>query len=306
MKKLLTVVAVSAVLGLTPTGAAGQELGFGGTLGMEFTFTPLPPAGLDITADITLALSFGNAEVTNRTRLAWDGLREAWLGFGLDFSLLQVETAMRFDPCFSMYRLALRTTWCPVELGGLILVENLGVLCEEPPDYTVGLVLDLTFALESGYWLRSLTGFGVWDLYNLVDDDPRTDISAAPGWLFEEELLGMGFHSQCFLVDSWILFTDLGLSWARLGSAYRWSQPDIEVGARLWWSGGWLFDTAELFVAGTIDPVTLRSTTVFDLTGFLMQRIYVDVTFSGITIYAESVFDFIGLLKQIVGIELRF
>ncbi len=305
MKKLLIMLAALGALGLMPAGAVGEEFGFGGSLGLEFTFTPVPLGDLDISTDITLSLSFATAEVVSRTRLTWDGLQEAWLAFGLDLKVLELGSAMRFDPCFSMYRLQARGEWCPVEFGGLVLLENLADLCE-PPDYTVGVVLDLGLQLTSGFWLRSLTGFGVWDLYYFVDDRVRTDISAAPGWWFEEQLLGMGLRGECFSVDSWILFTDLGLIWARLGSSYSWSQPDVEVGASLWWSGGWAFDTAELFVAGTIKPVTLRSVTVFDLSGFLMQEIDIEVEFSGITIYSQTLFDFAGLLQQVAGIEIRF
>ncbi len=305
MKKNLTMLAVLAAVALLPAGTMGEEFRFGGSLGLEFTFTPVPPADLDISSDITLSLSFGNAQVISRTRLTLDGFHQAWLGFGLDLSVLHLETAMRFDPCFSMYRLEVRGEWCPAEFGGLLLLENLAPICE-PPDYTVGVVLDLGLQLTSGFWLRSLTGFGVWDLYYLVDELARTDISAAPGWWFEEQLLGMGLQAECFSVDSWILFTDLGLIWARLSSSYSWSQPDVAVGASLWWSGGWMFDTAELFVSGTIHPVTLRSVTVFDLSGFVMQEIDVEVTFSGITIYSQTVFDFLGLIQQVAGIELRF
>ncbi|MFO8034660.1 MAG: hypothetical protein R6U88_05830 [Candidatus Bipolaricaulota bacterium] len=305
MRKLLITLAALGALGMVPAGAVAEDLDFGGSLGLEFTFTPIPPADVDISTDITLSLSFADAQVISRTRLTWDGLQEAWLSFGLDLKALELISAMRFDPCFSMYRLQAWGEWCPAELGGLVLLENLAAPCE-PADYTVGVVLDLGLNLEYGFWLRSLTGFGVWDLYYLVDDLVRTDLSPAPGWWFEEQLLGIGLQGECFSVDSWILFTDLGLNWAHFGSAYRWTEPDVEVGTRLWWTGGMAFDSAELIVAGTINPVTLRSVTVFDLGGFVMQEIDIEVAFSGITIYSQTMFDFVGLLQQVAGIELRF
>ncbi len=297
--------ATLAALVILVTGAMGEDCGFGGSLGLEFTFTPVPPAALDISTDITLSLTFGGAYLMSRTHLTWDGLEASWLTVGLHFEDLEFRSSMRFDPCFSMYRLEARGLCCPFSLGGLLILENLAPLCE-PPDYTLGVALDLELSFSSGFWVRSLTGFGVWDLYYLVDDDVRTDIQAAPGWWFEEQLIGLGLYGTCFFTDTWVLFTDLGLSWWRVATSYRWTQPQVEVGARLWFLGLFAFTQADLVVAGHIEPVALESVTTFDLGGFLMQKLSIEVAFSGITIYARTHFDFSGLLQQVAGLELRF
>ncbi len=297
--------ATLAALMIVVTGAMAEDCGFGGSLGLEFTFTPVPPAALDISTDITLSLTFGGAHLLSRTLLTWDGLEASWLTVGMDFGNVQFETGMRFDPCFSMYRLEARGGCCPFSLGGLLILENLAPLCE-PPDYTVGLALDLGLSFSSGFWVRSLTGFGVWDLYYLVDCDLRTDVQAAPGWWFEEQLVGLGLKGPCFSADTWVLFTDLGLSWWRVATTYRWTQPHVEVGTRLWFMGLFAFTQADLVVAGHIEPVALESVTTFDLGGFVMQKINIEVAFSGISIYARTLFDFSGLLQQVAGLELRF
>jgi len=310
VNRLFITLVVAGVIGLLPMQGAGREAEFTGSLGMEFSFTPLPPADVVISSDITLGLRLGQGEVSSRTRLTWDGIEAAWLTLMWDLNIVQLSNTMRFDPCFSRYQLQASSRWgicewASFDVGGLLLLEDLADPCE-PSEYTVGLVLDLGFKMDYGYWLRSLTGFGVWDLYTLVDDDPRTDVVAVPQLRFEEQLLGMGFRSPCFSADSWLLFTDLGVLWARLGTAYRWSQPELEVGSTLTWAAGPTFDSAELIVSGTLAPVTVRSVTTFDLSGFLMQEIDVEVAFSGITIYSETLFDFSGLLQQVVGFELRF
>jgi len=306
---LVTLVAIG-VIGLLPTDGFGGGANFGGSLGMEFAFTPLPPADVVISTDINLGLRFAGGGVSSRTRLTWDGIEAAWLSLMWDLDIVEIRNTMRFDPCFSRYQLQASGGWCicewaVIDVGGLLLLEDLADPCE-PSDYTVGLALDLGFKMDYGFWLRSITGFGVWDLYHLVDDSPHTDVVAAPQWWFEEQLLGVGFRSPCFSVDSWMLFSDLGLLWARLGTAYRWSRPDLEVGSRLTWAAGPTFDSAQLIVSGTLAPVSVRSVTTFDLTGFMMQEIDVEVAFSGITIYTETLFDFSGLLQQVVGFELRF
>ncbi len=281
-----------------------QPPAFCGSLGFEVAFTPIPPATLDVTSAITLALAFGQAEVVSRTELSLAGLAAEHLTMGVNLDGVSLRSGMRFDPCFSKYWFEVRGGCCPLELGGLFLVENLADPCD-PPLYTVGLVLDIGVAWRPGFFARSLTGFGVTDLYYLIDLDPATGLTAVPGWWFEEELIHLGFTSVCFFVDSLVLFDPFGLAWAELGAAYRYPDPEAELGARIRLNGSFGLDWAKLALGVRVPPVAIRLVTTFDLLGFVAQEVGVEVFFSWVRIYSRTQFDFSGLIQAVVGVELK-
>jgi len=304
MKKI--VMLALALAGASLLGLAQEaECSLSGRLGMEFEFVPVPPATLDVYTTVTLGLSFAGANVESRTVLSLDGLEAEHFKIGVDLEGVTLTTGMRFDPCFSKYWFEVRGGCCPFDLGALFLVENLAPTCE-PTDFTVGLVLDLGLAFDSGFFVRSITGFGVENLYYLIDDDPATELTAVAGWWFEEELLHLGFVTECLRTESIIVFDELGFAWAQFYAAYTWQEPIIELGARVWLSSMFGFDWADLILGITIDPVQLKSITTFDWSGFLSQEIDVSVSFSGIRLYSRTLFDFTGLISEIVGFELSF
>ncbi len=302
-----TAVVLTAALALLAGATLAEEPGIRGSLGWDVHVRPIPPATLDITSDITLSLSLGPAYVLSTTRLSWLALEGAYLELGYGFETFALSTGMRFDPCFSMYRLSVRSVCCPFSVGGLLQLENTAPLCD-PPVYSMGFVLDMELWIGGCFWARSLTGFGAWDLYALIDDRHDTDIALAPGLWLEEQLLGLGYRGACFSADVVMLFTPLDLwpTWTRYGAAYRWPDPLIEVGARLWTLGLFTFDAADLILRVDVSPVSLESITTFDLGGFVLQELYLGVAFSGIEVYTRSTFDAVGLIVLTVGVVLHF
>jgi|Deesub1362B_J571_1020462.scaffolds.fasta_scaffold04975_3 hypothetical protein len=293
------------LLGLGLGALAQEQCQFSGTLGLEVSFVPVPPANLDVFTTVDLGLSFCGVGVESRTVLSLTGLEAEHLQFFLELDGLAFRTGLRFDPCFSKYWFEVRFGCCPFELGGLFLVENLADTCQTP-DYTVGIVLDMGLWFDGGFFVRSLTGFGVIGLYYLIDEDPATELIAVPGWWFEEELLQVGFSTECLDIQTIVLFDTLGFAWAQFSASYYWSEPWIELGSRVRLNSAFGFDWAELILGIRVDPLTLRSVTSFDFSGFLGQEIYVAVEFSGIRLYSRTVFDFTGLLLQLVGFEIQF
>jgi hypothetical protein len=300
-KRLLGVLVLTLVWGAT---SWSQSPALSGSLGIEVAFTPIPPTTLDITSAITLDLSFGRANVTSRTELSLAGLVAQHLTMGVKLDGVGLRTGMRFDPCFSQYWFEVRGGWCPLELGGLFLVENLAPACQTP-SYTVGIVLDLGVAWRPGFFGRSLTGFGVTGLYALVDADPATGLVAVPGIWFEEQLIHLGFTSSWFLADSLVLFDPFGLSWFEMGAAYIYPSPEAELGVRVRLDGGFGLDWAKLALGVKVPPVAVKLVTTFDLLGFVAQEVGVEVSFSWVRIYSRTEFDFTGLIQAVVGVELR-
>ena len=294
------------VAGLSLLGIPQEaDCTFSGVLGMEFAFIPTPPATLEVETTITLGLSFAGASVESRTVLSLDGLEAKHFKMGVELDGATLTTGMRFDPCFSKYWFEVRGGCCPFDLGTLFLVENLAPPCQTP-SYTVGIVLDLGLAFDSGFFVQSLTGFGVEGLYHLIDDDPATDLTAVAGWWFEEGLLHLGFATDCLRTESIFVFDELGFSWAQFYASYTWQEPIIEIGARVWLSSMFAFDRSDFILGFSIDPVSLRSITSFDWMGFSSQEIDISIEFSGIRLYSRTLFDFTGLISVTIGFELSF
>ncbi len=204
-RRLVAVVALCAV-GVATAWAQPAPAGW---LGFSVTFTSSP---VQLTSQVNLGLTFGRAEVVSRTDLSLTpltGLVAQYLAVGVAFDGIRLRTGMRFDPCFSQYWFEVRGGCCPLELGGLFLVENLAPACQTP-NYTIGIVLDLGVAWRPGFFARSLTGFGVKDLYHLIDDDPVTWLTAVTGVWFEEELLHLGYVGAYFRPTPWSCSTRLG------------------------------------------------------------------------------------------------
>ncbi|QAA76305.1 MAG: hypothetical protein BIP78_0539 [Candidatus Bipolaricaulis sibiricus] len=298
--RLLGALLVALVWGTT---SWSQPLAVSGSLGIEVTFTPIPPA--DITSAITLGLTFGRAEIVSRTELSLAGLLAQYLTVGVSLDGVALRSGLRFDPCFSRYWFEVRGGCCPLELGGLFLVENLALACQTP-NYTVGIVLDLGVAWRPGFFARSVTGFGVTDVYGLIDLEPGTWLTAVPGVWFEETLLNLGFAGACFRTDGLVLFVPYGLAWFELGGSYLYPDPEAELGVRIRILGTFALDWAKLFFGVRVPPVAVRLVTTFDLGGFLAQDVAVEVSFSWVRIYSRTRFDFGGLIQAIVGIELKF
>lgn len=303
MKRALALLLLTCGIGLTGLAQEGSELS--GALGVELTFTPVSPASLNVDTAITSSLSFAGASVESRTVISLDGLESEHMRCSVKLDDVTLATGMRFDPCFSRYWFEVRGGCCPFDLGALVLVENLAETCQTP-NFTVGIVADLGLNFGSGFFVRSITGFGVKDLYNLIDEYPQTDITAVSGWWFSEELINVGFASQCLRTESLFSFDELGFAWAQLHASYTWAEPAVQLGARLWIDSAFAFNRADLILQVTIDPVGLRSVTSFDSLGFLSQEIDISATLSGVKLYSRTSFDFTGLQSEVIGFVLSF
>jgi hypothetical protein len=70
--------------------------------------------------------------------------------------------------------------------------------------------------------------------------------------------------------------------------------------------GSLLFEQQLIAIEAMFDPVSFRSLTTFDATGFAGQCIYADVTFSGVTLYTKAEFDFSGIRLVTFGVDFSF
>lgn len=274
-----------------------------GTVGIEVTFT----APATFSGATSLSLAMGQATVASRTEFSLGGLDAEHLTLAVDWGGIAFGTGMTFDPCFSRYWFEVRGSYivgcCPLGMGGLFLVENLAPVCQTPA-YTMGIVLDLGMGAQPGFFVRSLTGLGVMNVWALIDRDPATFMVAVPGLWFEEELLHFGFTSACFLADAAVLFDPFGFVWTEFGASYIYPEPEAELGTRVRLDTGGL-QWAKLFLGVRVPPVEVRLVTTFDLSGFVEQEVRVEVFFSWVRIYSRTRFDFGGFLEVTVGAEVN-
>jgi hypothetical protein len=283
--------------------ASAQKLSFSGTMGMDFLFAPSSP--LSMQAALTLTMDVGKGGVTSHTTLSLSGLEAEHLWLWLNFQGVTLKTGLTFDPCFSRWSLSASGGCCPFFLGGWFFLGNLAPACQ-PPNYTIGVILDFGAGGEPGFLARSLTGFGVKDLEYLIDNDPWTEVTLVPGWYFEEELLQFAWSADCWRLYTTWMFTYAGLGFGELGVSYRFSQPVVELGAYLRINGSFALDWAKLQLGVTVDPVSVYSATAFDFFGLKWEEIGLKIQFSQVLIYSVTRFDLSGLNWIKVGFELKF
>ncbi len=280
-----------------------QEPSFSGSLGMDFLFLPGNPPSMD--AAFTLTMDVGKGGMKSTTVLSLAGLEAEYLWIWLNFQGITLKSGLTFDPCFSRWALNVSGGCCPFFLGGWFFLGNLAPACQTP-NYTIGLVLDFGVGGEPGFLARSLTGFGVKDLYHLIDEDPWTDVTLVPGWFFEEELLHFAWSGDCWRFYTTWMFTWMGLGFGELGVSYRFSQPLVELGASLHIDSSFSLAWAKLYLGVAVDPVSVYSATAFDFFGLEWEEIGIKVNFSQVLIYSATRFDLSGLVWIRVGFELKF
>lgn len=290
-------------LALMAFAGLAQDISFSGTVGMDFLFNPGTPPSVD--SALTLTMDVGKGGVQSRTIFSLAGLEAEHLWFWLDFQGITLKSGLTFDPCFSRWTLAVSGGCCPFFLGGMFLLGNLAPACQAP-NYTVGVILDFGIGGEPGFLARSLTGFGVQNLYALLDEDPWTDITLVPGWFFEEELLHFAWSGDCWRLYTTWMFTWMGLGFGEFGVSYRFTAPMVELGASLHLSSALALSFVQLHLGVTVDPVSVYSTTAFNFLGFLWQEIGMRIHISQVLLYSATRFDLSGLLWVRVGFELQF
>lgn len=280
-----------------------QEVSVSGAVGMDFLFTPASSFSME--SSLTLTLDMGKGGVKSHTILSLTGLEAEHLWLWLNFQGVTLKSGLTFDPCFSRWTLSVSGGCCTFFLGGTFLLGNLAPVCQTP-DYTVGLILELGVGGEPGFLARSLTGFGVRNLYHLIDADPWTEVTLVPGWYFEEELLHFAWSGECWRLHTTWMFNYAGLGFGELGISYRFPQPLVELGATLHLGSSLSLDWVKLHLGVTVDPVSVYSATAFNFTGLLWEEIGIKVQFSQVLIYSATRFDLSGLMWIKIGFELRF
>jgi len=369
--------------------AADSAVGFFGSVGLDVSYTPVPPASYNIGSDLTLAFSISGFSFTSETGFDLSGFQSEAVTLGVDLGAVQISEEIRFEPLFSWNELSVDVSIVGIHIGfDLILADIVG---PQTPTYSMGSVLELSSAILCGFTITSLTGFGAEDLVNLLGgieapfsydllylfnhlaglcvDPTDADVTIVPGFYFEEELFRLEVETFGLIASNTTWFDTTGLAKLVFETGYQFAEPAMAFMVSLSLDSGFtitgldfivdlqidvvrftshtsftellpvaiipiVFDSqrfavsfqlcdvlittttsfdssfyfAEQLIAieATIDPVTFKSLTTFDATGFVGQCIYADVQFCGVLLFTKAEFEFSGIQLVTVGFDLSF
>ncbi len=379
-----------ALLLLAGSGVfADSGIGFTGSVGIDITYTPIPPTSYNIGSNLTMGFSISGFTFTSATGFDLYGFQSEAVALSVDLGAAQIAEEIRFEPVFSWNELSVDLSIVGVQIGvDLILADIVG---PQTPTYSMGGVLELSSEILCGFTVTSLTGFGAGDLVNLLGgiDAPfrwqvlylfnhldglctaptDLDVTIVPGFYFEEELVRLEVEGMGFAASNTTWFDAAGLSKMQFEMGYSFPEPILAMLGALSLDGSFsitsldfiidlqidvvrftshtsfaelpppviipivfdaqafavsfefcnvlittstTFDDSFLFaeqriaIEAWVDPVTFKSLTTFDATGFAGECIYADVQFCGVMLYTEAAFDFTGVQYVTVGFELAF
>ena len=129
--------AAAAVLILAvaaPAWAAG--LGFSATVGLEITYTPLPPASYDIGSDLQLAFDIPGFSLRSDTGFDLAGFTWEKVSFTVDLGVAKISEDIRFEPEFDWNELSLDLSIVGVDMGADWIFANIGSV--QTPSYDMG------------------------------------------------------------------------------------------------------------------------------------------------------------------------
>ena len=379
-------VVIAVAVGLT---AAANDLGFSGNVGLEVTYTPVPPASFNIGADFTLGFEVSGFSFASVTGFDLAGFQSQVVSLAVDLGAVQIAEEIRFEPTFSWNNVSVDLAIVGVEIGVDWILANIGTV--QTPDYSMGTVIELSSGIVCGFSITSLTGFGAIDLVNQLGgiDAPisyrvlqlfndidalcappiELDVTIVDGFYFEEELVRLEVDYLGLLASSSVWFDFAGLSSMLFELGYRFDDPSMQFLTSLTIDGSFAvtgldfmvdvqidpvrftsqtsfveavapspiaiifgsqrfalsfaicdiivttttgFDASFMFselligLDAFLDPVTFKSLTAFDASGFANQCVYAGVCFSGVTLYTRADFDLTGIQEVVFGFDLTF
>ena len=147
--------------------ACGEEFGFSGNVGLELTYTPVPPLSYNIETGLTLGLSVADFTFESETIFDLSGFQSQQFGVAVGIGVVSIADEILFGPYFSWNQLSIDAQIVGVTVGlDLILAD----IVPQTPGYTysMGAVLELSSGVISGFSITTLTGFGATNLVNLL------------------------------------------------------------------------------------------------------------------------------------------
>ncbi len=326
LRKCMQFGAVALILLSAGGMALGGPLGFSADVGLEVTYTPVPPASFDIGSDLSLGFDIAGFSLVSETGFNLIGFQSQRVSIGVDLGAVQIAEQMRFEPLFSWNQLSLDLSIVGVSIGMDWILADIGV--PPTPAYSMGSVLELSSGIVCGFTIASLTGFGATDLVSLLDgveapysdallylfhhvsglcEGPQDlDVTIVPGFYFEEELVRMEVDLMGMIASSTTWFDAMGLSKMLFELGFRFDEPVFSFLSTITLDGAFAITEMNLILDLQIDVVRFTSHTQFAASAppsllpivFSGQGFAVSFEFCGVTVTSLTEFDGTFLFAQ--------
>jgi len=333
MRANWTVLAVLAMLALG-VSAQADDLGFTASVGLEVSYTPVPPASYNIGTELLLGIDITGFSFSSATGFDLTGFQHEWVDMRLDLGAVSIAEELRFEPIFMWNELSLDLGIVGIELGIDWILANIGTV--QTPTYSMGAVIELSSGIVCGFSITSLTGFGAIDLVNVLGGvdapftyellslfhhiaglcaaDERLDVTIVSGFYFEEELVRLEIDYQGLIASNTTWFDYTGLSRMVFELGYRFDEPELSFLTSMTLDGSFAISGLGFVLDLVINGVRFTSDTRFvEATVpspipilFGGQRFALGVDICGVSVSTQTDFDDTFLFEQqIVALEAR-
>ncbi len=320
------------VLLFTAGTVTASVVGFSGSVGLDVSYTPIPPASYNIGSDLTMAFSVSGFSFSSVTGFDLTGFQSEIVTLAVDLGAVQISEEIRFEPYFSWNELSVDLSIVGIHIGfDLILADIVGT---QTPTYSMGAVLELSSEIVCGFTITTLTGFGAEDLINLLGgiEAPFSyellylfnhldglcvapidlDVTIVSGFYFEEELFRLEVETMGLIASNTTWFDETGLTKLFFEIGYRFGEPAVAFVSSMSLDGGFAITEMDFIVDLQIDVVRFTSHTsfaqlppptiipiVFDSQAFAVSFELCDVVITTVTTFDSSFF----FAEQLIAIE---
>jgi hypothetical protein len=312
--------------------AWASDLGFSASVGLEVTYTPVPPASYNIGSNLQLTFEIPGFALESETGFDLTGFTFQRVTLGVDLGAAKIAEEIRFEPDFDWNELSLDVSIVGVEIGVDWIFANIGSV--QTPSYDMGVVVAFQSEIPCGLGIASVTGFGAIDLVNVLggalapfseemlflftyvdtvcEPAPDLDVEVVDGLYFEEELLRLTFAFQGLLISHTTWFDALGLAQMVFEFGYDFEDPSLGLLTAITVDGAFSITKIDVIVDLAIDAVRFTSWTGFAEPVFPVplpvifagQGFAVAFELCGVTVTSETDFDDLFLFDaEIVAIE---
>jgi len=322
---------IALLLAVSGVAAAG-DLGFSADIGLEVTYTPVPPPSYDITSDLTLGFAISGVGLVSETEFNLAGFSSECLTIRVDLGAVRIAEEIRFEPYFAWNDLSFNLSIVGIEIGMDWIFADIGG--PQTPSYSMGTVFRLASSVACGFSITSLTGFGVVDLVHLLDgidapfshellclfdhldslcqEDVDLDVTIRNGFYFEEELVRLEVDYLGMMASNTTWFDAYGLATMLFELGYRFDDPSLRFLTTMTLDGSFGIVAAGFILDLEIEAVRFTSETMFAAPtvptlipiAFDGQRFGVSFEVCGVLVTSATDFDEVFLFSQeLIGIE---
>jgi len=295
------------------------DLGFSATVGLEITYTPIPPASYDIGSDLKLTLDIPGFALQSETGFDLSGFTGERVSFAVDLGAAKIAEDIRFEPEFDWNELSLNMSVVGVNVGASWIFANTGTT--QTPSYSMAAIVELGSEIPCGLSLASVTGFGATNVVNVLGGvaapfsdkmltlfdhiaavcAPPADlrVTVVDGFYFEEELVRLQLSLSGFITSNSVWFDPTGLSKIVFELGYQLADPNLGFLTSLTLDGSFAIAHLDVIADLSFDALRFTSWTEFAKPTipvplpllFSGQKFALQFEVCGVTVTSETDFD---------------